>query len=90
MKKSMVRPAVLLVAFGFAMFSAYAFTPAQLDQPQAVYQGHIQVTPGNCENKLIDCQDVNNGKPCKFGTVQLRKMNASGTSCPSLLWQIEP
>ena len=80
----------MLVAFGFAVYGAYAFTPAPTDQSQAVYQGHIQVSPGNCENKRIDCQDVSNGKPCLFGSVQLRKMNASGTSCPTLLWQIEP
>lgn len=90
MKKLILRPALMLVAFGFAIYSAYAFTPAPIDHSQAIYEGHIQTPSGNCENKHIDCQDVDNGKACKFGTVQLRKMDASGTSCPDLLWKIEP
>jgi hypothetical protein len=89
MKKSFLRPSLLLFAFGLAIFSAFAFKPAVEESALAVYSGHIQVSPGNCENKLIDCQDTNNGKPCYFGAVQLRRMNASGTSCPTLLWEIE-
>jgi hypothetical protein len=89
MKKLFLRPTVMLVAFGFAIFSAFAFKPAAEESALTVYQGHLQVSPGNCENKFIDCQDTNNGKPCYFGSVQLRRMNASGTSCPTLLWEIE-
>lgn len=78
----------MLSAFGLAIFSAFAFKPAE-KSTLAVHKGYIQTSPGNCENKMIDCQDVDNGQPCLFGAVQLRRLNASGTSCPTLLWKID-
>ncbi len=79
----------MLAVFGFAIFSAFAFKSAEPERRMSVFQGYLQASPGNCENKNIECQDEDNGKPCVFGVTQLRRINASGTDCPSLLWQIE-
>ena len=79
----------MLAVFGFALFSAFAFKPVKAEKTLAVFQGHIQTPSGNCENKNVECQDENNGKPCLYGVTQLRSMNSSGTDCPSLLWEIE-
>lgn len=79
----------MLAVFGFAIFSAFAFKPVKAEKTLAVFQGYIQNSPGNCENKNVECQDQDNGQPCLYGVTQLRKMNSSGTDCPSLLWKIE-
>lgn len=81
----------MLAVFGFAIFSAFAFKPVKPEARMAVFQGHIQVSPGNCENKEVDCQEEDNGDQCFYGTgsTQLRKINSSGTDCPTLLWRIE-
>jgi hypothetical protein len=89
MKTTFLRPTAMLAVFGFAIFSAFAFKPVKAEKALTVFQGHIQNSPGNCENKEVDCQDENNGKPCLYGATQLRRMNSSGTDCPSLLWEIE-
>jgi hypothetical protein len=90
MKATIVRPALMLAVFGFAIFSAFAFKPAKTEAKLAVFQGHIETPSGICENKNVECQDDNNGKPCLYGDTQLRKMNSGGTDCPTLLWKIEP
>ncbi|TDE52735.1 hypothetical protein [Flavobacterium sp. GT3P67] len=89
MKTTILKPALMVAVFGFAIFSAFAFKTTKSDAELAVFQGHIQVTPGNCESKEVDCQDVNNGRPCLFGVTQLRKINSGGTACPELLWEID-
>jgi hypothetical protein len=89
MKTTFLRPAVMLAVFGFAIFSAFAFKPVKSEKALTVFQGHIQNSPGNCENKEVDCQAENNGKPCLYEATQLRRMNSSGTDCPALLWEIE-
>ena len=89
MKTTILKPALMVAVFGFAIFSAFAFKTAKTEGELAIFPGHVQISPGNCENKNVDCQDENNGKPCLFGVTQLRKMNSSGTSCPTLLWEIE-
>lgn len=90
MKTTILRPALMLVVFGFAIFSAFAFKPAKPEARLAVFQGHIQTLSGSCENTEVDCQDQNtNNMPCVYGgSAQLRKINSSGTDCPTLLWEI--
>jgi hypothetical protein len=89
MKTIILRPALMLAVFGFAIFSAFAFKPVKPEARMDVFQGHIQVSPGNCENKEVDCQTESNDNPCLYGSTQLRKINSSGTDCPTLLWRIE-
>ncbi|WP_333696018.1 hypothetical protein [Flavobacterium sp.] len=89
MKKLFLRPTLMLFAFGLAIFSAFAFKPVLEESALTIYDGHLQVSPGNCVNQFVECQSTDNGKPCYFGSVQLRRMNISGTSCPTLLWEID-
>jgi hypothetical protein len=89
MKTTILKPALMLAVFGLAIFSAFAFKTVKPEKTFDVFQGHIEVSPGNCENKNVECQDEDNGKPCLYGVTQLRRMNSSGTDCPSLLWEIE-
>lgn len=79
----------MLAVFGFAIFSAFAFKPVKPEARMGVFQGHIQVSPGNCESTDVECQDVETPNPCLYGSTQLRKINSSGTDCPNLLWRIE-
>ncbi len=87
MKTTILRPALMLAVFGFAIFSAFAFKPVIAESRLAVFQGHIQVSPGNCESTDVECQDEETPNPCLYGTTQLRKINSSGTDCPTLLWR---
>jgi hypothetical protein len=89
MKTTFLKPVLMVAVFGLAIFSAFAFKTVKPEKTLDVFPGHIEVSPGNCENKEVDCQTINNGKPCLFGVTQLRKMNGSGTDCPTLLWEIE-
>ena len=89
MKTTILKPALMLAVFGLAIFSAFAFNTVKPEKALTVFQGHIENSPGNCENKEVDCQIESNGKPCLFGVTQLRKMNGSGTDCPTLLWEID-
>lgn len=89
MKTTFLKPALMVAVFGFAIFSAFAFKTTKSEGELAVFPGHIQVSPGNCENMEVDCQLDNNGRPCLFGVTQLRKIDSGGTSCPELLWEID-
>lgn len=76
--------AMPLGAIAFAVFAAFAFTPAPEKAEVIDIWGLI---PSTCVQSTVKCSNNTANPFCTSGSVQLYDMNPEGTDCPVHLYR---